>query len=138
MAIPHAREEGPPPPLPPPRNIGEELSDGKDPGWQWGNTGFGGNRVELKPGSSLLGGYSSIQARHHDRREEHDFSAREHSNSVSLDDMSSAESLEHSDEDRSGKPPRPILSKYRYVTFSFIRITLKGNMFFSSRLHIAH
>ncbi|KAI9714400.1 MAG: hypothetical protein M1820_000361 [Bogoriella megaspora] len=55
MSIPNARES-PPPPLPPPRHI-SELSNGHDPGWQWGNnSGFGRTHsTEVKPGSSLLG-----------------------------------------------------------------------------------
>ena len=66
MAIPNARES-PPPPLPPPRYIGE-LSEGQDPGWQWGNSnnsssaGFGRSSfVSIKPGSSLLGGGGQLR-----------------------------------------------------------------------------
>lgn len=113
MAIPRAREEGPPPPLPPPRYIGE-LSEGQDPGWQWGNTnsssdGFGGTRMAtVKPGSSLLGGAASGQARARDNSADSGaFRGRQPSTSRSLDDMSSADS----DEDR-GKP-RPSLANYR-------------------------
>ena len=43
MAVPNARRDPPPPPLPPPRHL-EELSAGRDPGWEWGNnpsSGFG-------------------------------------------------------------------------------------------------
>ncbi|KAF2269291.1 hypothetical protein CC78DRAFT_540322 [Lojkania enalia] len=120
MAIPRAREEVPPP-LPPPRYIGE-LSEGQDPGWQWGNihnprgTGSG----EVKPGSSLLGGAT----RAHERDSSGDnnngergfaFARREPSSSRSLDDMSSADSLEHSDEDRNGKS-RPTLASYRFAS----------------------
>lgn len=101
MAIPHARGHDVPPPLPPPRYIGEQLSEGQDPGWQWGNrndTGFGG----VKPGSSLLGGASAPV--------QHGQSRRETSASLSLDEMSS-DSWEHSDEDR-GKA-RPTLANHR-------------------------
>jgi hypothetical protein len=57
MPIPRVRDDNVPPPLPPPRYIGE-LSEGQDVGWKWGNannTHFGG----VKPGSSLLGGLPS-------------------------------------------------------------------------------
>lgn len=99
MAIPGNCKQDVPPPLPPPRYIGEQLTDGQDPGWQWGNPltnnpGFGG----VKPGSSLLGGASSGSVHVQSRRER------------SLDDMSS-DSWEPSDEDR-GKP-RPTLSNHR-------------------------
>ncbi|KAF2872443.1 hypothetical protein BDV95DRAFT_492253 [Massariosphaeria phaeospora] len=113
MAIPRAREEVPPP-LPPPRYIGEELGMGQDPGWQWGNTnspndtGFGGSRLtSIKPGSSLLGGSGQVHPR--DRPAENVFGVRASSTSRSLDEMSSPESLEQSDEDHSGKP-RPALA----------------------------
>ena len=58
MSIPNARES-PPPPLPPPRHI-SELANGRDPGWQWGNSlNIGHNQLsEVKPGSSLLGYWS--------------------------------------------------------------------------------
>lgn len=36
MAIPNSRPELPPPPLPPPRFIGD-IAAGSDPGWAWGN-----------------------------------------------------------------------------------------------------
>ena len=102
MAIPRARDDDVPPPLPPPRYIGEQLSEGQDVGWQWGNThntGFGG----VKPGSSLLGRASNTQHPHGPPR-------RETSASRSLDDMSS-DGLEQSDEDR-GKT-RPTLANHR-------------------------
>lgn len=61
MAIPHAREDVPPP-LPPPRYIEQE---GPDLGWQWGNTNnntqsFG----SVMKGSSLRGGSISFPADH--------------------------------------------------------------------------
>jgi hypothetical protein len=89
MAIPRARDVDVPPPLPPPRYIGEQLSSGQDPGWQWGNTvdtGFGG----VKPGSSLLGGARGPVHRHAE------------------DDMSS-DSLEDEDHGKS----RPRLAGHR-------------------------
>jgi hypothetical protein len=118
MAIPRARDNGPPPPLPPPRYIGEELSDGHDIGWQFGNisshgAGFRhGQLASVKPGSSLLGEAASAHAHSHNRPREKDHDERKPSIPSSLDDMSSAESLEHSDDDRSGKP-RPTLANYR-------------------------
>jgi hypothetical protein len=117
MAIPRARDEAPPPPLPPPRYIGDELTGGHDIGWQFGNRhGFRGNQLaSVKPGSSLLGGAASFHPSSHNRPQQRIHTAREPSNSSSIDDMSS-ESLEHSDDDRSGNP-RPTLANYRYVWF---------------------
>jgi hypothetical protein len=66
MAIPNAREAVPPP-LPPPRNIGEQLLEGRDEGYYWGNdNGFNSKPVSLKPGSSLLGGF--VQPPPHEQR----------------------------------------------------------------------
>jgi len=120
MAIPRARDDGPPPPLPPPRYIGEELTHGHDIGWQLGNIGSNGagfrpgQLASVKPGSSLLGGSASVHVHghSHNRPREKSYAARKPSLPSSLDDMSSAESLEHSDEDRSGKS-RPTLANYR-------------------------
>ncbi|KAJ4294262.1 hypothetical protein N0V90_007952 [Kalmusia sp. IMI 367209] len=119
MAIPRARQDVPPP-LPPPRYIGEELSEsGVDPGWTWGNntnfsrdTGFNGNRhAAIKPGSSLLNGSARDAARPHEHAE-HPFTARESSSSRSLDDASS---IDQSDDDYSGKPrQRP--SNHRFTS----------------------
>ncbi|KAF2462528.1 uncharacterized protein BDR25DRAFT_133071 [Lindgomyces ingoldianus] len=122
MAIPRAREEVPPP-LPPPRYIGE-LSEGQDPGWQWGNSndaGFG-RRVEIKPGSSLLGGAAGSRPVHVRTLETSGdsgergfgFPPRESSSlsSRSFDDMSSLDDQEqHSDEDRNGQT-RPKLANH--------------------------
>lgn len=88
MLIRGGRDNHVPPPLPPPRHIGERLKENEDIGWQWGNTpntSFGGNKP-VKPGSSLLGGQS--------RR----------SISTSLDDMSSDSLDGHSDEERKARP----------------------------------
>ncbi len=42
MPIPNARQDpAPPPPLPPPRIL-DDLSAGRDPGWEWGNNPGGG------------------------------------------------------------------------------------------------
>lgn len=40
MPIPNARHEPAPPPLPPPRHL-DDLSAGRDPGWEWGNNPSG-------------------------------------------------------------------------------------------------
>ncbi|KAF1975917.1 hypothetical protein BU23DRAFT_56756 [Bimuria novae-zelandiae CBS 107.79] len=115
MAIPRARQDVPPP-LPPPRYIGEELREsGVDPGWTWGNTnyskdtGFKGNRFgSIKPGSSLLSG--AVSDAHEHTAEP--FAARESPSDRSFDE---ADSLEHSDEDYSGKPlQRP--SNHRFTS----------------------
>ncbi|KAK2793543.1 hypothetical protein FQN52_001129 [Onygenales sp. PD_12] len=60
MAIPNANEPLAPPPLPPPRYI-EDLANGHDSGWKWGNSfedgEFGKTKLApIKPSSSLLGG----------------------------------------------------------------------------------
>jgi hypothetical protein len=59
MTIPHNRPAEAPPPLPPPRFI-EDLANGHDLGWRWGNSGFDGGFGKLAPikqSSSLNGGY---------------------------------------------------------------------------------
>jgi hypothetical protein len=116
MAIPRAREEVPPP-LPPPRHI-EDLRAGRDPGWQWGNTnndtGFGGTRLAtVRPGSSLYGGSTSGYPRPREPATDYVLKGRESSVSRSFDDMSSENSAEHDDEDRSSKS-RPSLGNHRY------------------------
>ncbi|KAH7125346.1 hypothetical protein B0J11DRAFT_434070 [Dendryphion nanum] len=83
MAIPRAREDVPPP-LPPPRHL-NGLSEGQDPGWQWGNTGFGGPRIPIKEGSSLLGGTVHVPTPFHSRKSSH---------SQSFDDASPPDSDE--------------------------------------------
>jgi hypothetical protein len=59
MTIPHNRPAEAPPPLPPPRFI-EDLANGHDLGWRWGNSvgdgGFG-KLAPIKQSSSLNGGY---------------------------------------------------------------------------------
>lgn len=60
MTIPHNRPAEAPPPLPPPRFI-EDLANGNDLGWRWGNSvggdgGFG-KLAPIKQSSSLHGGY---------------------------------------------------------------------------------
>lgn len=119
MAIPRARQEVPPP-LPPPRYIGDELREsGVDPGWTWGNTtncstdtGFKGNRhAAIKPGSSLLSGAARAQPSYEHPPDHSLPSARDSPSDRSFDD---ADSLEQSDEDFGGKPrQRP--SNHRYV-----------------------
>jgi len=59
MAIPGARFDDAPPPLPPPK-YNEELAQGIDVAWSWGNRDPFSGRSKLapiKPGSSLYGGY---------------------------------------------------------------------------------
>jgi len=56
MSIPNSREAGPPPPLPPPRNI-----DGPNVAWEWGqrrNPWANTPAASVHEGSSLLGGFS--------------------------------------------------------------------------------
>ncbi|KAF1839293.1 hypothetical protein BDW02DRAFT_594036 [Decorospora gaudefroyi] len=122
MAIPRAHDDVPPP-LPPPRHI-EELQNGQDAGWRWGNTnsprdtGFGGNRLAtVRPGSSLYGGAGSSHPR--PRQHSVDYMCshrREPSVPTSTDDMSSEHSGEHaSDEERTSKP-RPPLGNHRLTS----------------------
>ncbi|KAL6245233.1 hypothetical protein RBB50_008008 [Rhinocladiella similis] len=59
LRIPGACFDEPPPPLPPPR-YNEELAQGIDVAWSWGNSDpFNSTRrlAPIKPGSSLHGGY---------------------------------------------------------------------------------
>ncbi|KAF6224022.1 hypothetical protein HO133_010596 [Letharia lupina] len=55
LAIPNARFDLAPPPLPPPRNT--DITAGSDPGWAWGNDPKGGNfgkaRESLRPISNF-------------------------------------------------------------------------------------
>ena len=56
MAIPNARYDHPPPPLPPPRHI-DDITAGSDPGWAWGNDpkegDFGKARASAMPASNF-------------------------------------------------------------------------------------
>lgn len=52
MAIPNTRHDDPPPPLPPPRII-HDITNGRDPGWEWGNNPSGG--FGKGAGSSMAG-----------------------------------------------------------------------------------
>lgn len=61
MAIRNAREELAPPALPPPRFM-DDLANGQDIGWEWGNSpengGLGKSTLApIKPSSSLYGSY---------------------------------------------------------------------------------
>lgn len=63
MAIPGARIDDVPPPLPPPR-YNHDLDQGLDIAWSWQNedSSMGASRLApIKPGSSLLGGQLSSQ-----------------------------------------------------------------------------
>ncbi|KAK7532430.1 uncharacterized protein J3D65DRAFT_105893 [Phyllosticta citribraziliensis] len=118
MAIPNARDS-PPPPLPPPRHI-TELSEGQDPGWQWGNgpnsLSFGKNSFgSVKPGSSLLGGQVK---RTQPSFDEGDYgTAARRGSSLSTvkpqdTDMGTDSQSHHSDDDRPDLP-RPSLANHR-------------------------
>lgn len=66
MAIPGTRIENVPPPLPPPR-YNEDLANGHDIAWHWGNNervGGIGALAPIRPGSSLLGGPLYQQSYH--------------------------------------------------------------------------
>ncbi|KAK5157603.1 hypothetical protein LTR04_005428 [Oleoguttula sp. CCFEE 6159] len=104
-----------PPPLPPPRHI-NEIKDGKDPGWQWGNragdTGFGKPvSGSVKIGSSLLGSTRCLGARREDeserpRREESGIRRGSPSTTVTQYSQGfnmSEENSAHSDEDPEGQ-----------------------------------
>lgn len=59
MTIPQSRPAEAPPPLPPPR-FNEDLANGHDLGWKWGNPALAGGFEKLAPikqNSSLFGGY---------------------------------------------------------------------------------
>lgn len=128
MAIPNAREV-PPPPLPPPRYIGD-LNEGQDPGWQWGNTnspncaGFGRSSFgSVKPGSSLLGaggGGGQVQrdkSGEQAERSRYGLARRESLTSAikSTDMDMNTESLDPSDEDRGGLT-RPAIGNHRFTS----------------------
>lgn len=142
MAIPRARQEVPPP-LPPPRYIGEDLREsGVDPGWTWGNstnystdTAFKGNRYgAIKPGSSLLSGAGRAQPSHKHSAEHPFVSARDSPSDRSFDD---ADSLEQSDEDYGGKPrQRP--SNHRCVSFFFCLVASVALRPCPSLLRLSH
>ncbi|KAH7058585.1 hypothetical protein B0J12DRAFT_367492 [Macrophomina phaseolina] len=117
MAIPNARDS-PPPPLPPPRYI-SELSDGQDPGWQWGNgpnsSSFGKNAFgSVKPGSSLLGG--QVKRDQSVEEGERGSWARRGSSLSTVKpqdtDMAADSLSHHSDEDRPDLP-RPSMANHR-------------------------
>lgn len=88
MVIPGARFDDAPPPLPPPR-YNEELAQGIDVAWSWGNSDpFHHKRrlAPIKPSSSLYGGYldsKTLSSRTRDTHEmdldnedEHDYMRR--------------------------------------------------------------
>ncbi|KAK5374814.1 hypothetical protein LTR20_001105 [Exophiala xenobiotica] len=73
LRIPGARFDEPPPPLPPPR-YNEELAQGIDVAWSWGNSDpFNSARrlAPIKLGSSLYGGYMDT-SRNSDRSRDTD------------------------------------------------------------------
>lgn len=120
MAIPRAREEVPPP-LPPPRHI-HHLRPGQDPGWQWGHrnsprdTGFNGNQLPLRNGSSLYGASAIGHPRPREPSVDFDFRDRKSSDSRLDGMMDSENSPEHiSDDDRSHQS-RPSLGNHRLTS----------------------
>ncbi|KAF2085917.1 hypothetical protein K490DRAFT_45577 [Saccharata proteae CBS 121410] len=115
MAIPNARDSEPPP-LPPPRHI-SALSEGQDPGWQWGNgpngSSFGKNAFgSIKPGSSLLGGQGK-RVMSIDEGDHAEYASRRGSSisTIKVQDSDMADTLDNSDEDRPGLP-RPALANH--------------------------
>ncbi|EON62771.1 hypothetical protein W97_01996 [Coniosporium apollinis CBS 100218] len=118
MTIPNARES-PPPPLPPPRHIGE-LNGIQGCAWQRGNgengAGVGGSSVaKVKQGSSLLNGTGQVKRVNSEEHAEGDGAAR-HGTSLSTakssDVAMDSDSQERSDEER-GSQSRPSLANYR-------------------------
>lgn len=83
MTIPCSRGKPPPPPLPPPTNL--DITAGRDPGWEMGNTpghgGFGRSGGSVSSESSLQGNWGR---RRKDERiaERPDFTRRGSSNST--------------------------------------------------------
>jgi hypothetical protein len=118
MAIPRAREPVPPP-LPPPTFI-PEISQGRDPGWQWGNDPNGsdfGRPASVKPGSSLLRGTvrSTRQEEDQSMSASHHFDAARRGSSISTITMgrerdSTDDGQHYSDEDMTS--PRPTSKGY--------------------------
>jgi hypothetical protein len=125
MAIPNARAASPPPPLPPPRYI-NELKNGQDPGWQWGNSPnspeYRANYRSIKSGSSLLGNYTkepTHRFKHEKDQPDYVFGRRE-----SIPSVSSLMSYEM-DRESAEKDGRniPSLSDHRYVTMLSVFLT---------------
>lgn len=122
-AIPRA-QDAVPPALPPPNYI-PEISQGHDPGWQWGNDPNGadfGRPASVKPGSSLLGGAlmrSVRQEKEQDHLPYHSFDDARRGSSISTvtvtRDYEASEGMLTANEDDCGlsRPP----SNYRYVVF---------------------
>ncbi|ORX98533.1 hypothetical protein BCR34DRAFT_628380 [Clohesyomyces aquaticus] len=118
MPIPRANEQVVPPPLPPPRYIGD-LDGGQDTGWQWGNRGsgysdFGGARIAKD--SSLMG--ASAVSRHvpaYEREKSRDRGELVFGSSPSRFVDESSDSQEPSDEDRNGQN-RPTISNHRLTS----------------------
>lgn len=87
MAIRNAREELAPPALPPPRFI-EDLANGQDVGWEWGNSPENGGSgkstlAPIKQSSSLYGSYRGTpDSPHRDKRMTADDLERRHSGSA--------------------------------------------------------
>lgn len=86
MAIPNSRPDLPPPPLPPPRNIGD-IAAGNDPGWAWGNDpsgGFGKSGGSTMTGANFPKSWSSRpeEKRHNERPERPEYRRRESSSTT--------------------------------------------------------
>lgn len=125
MAIPRA-QEAVPPPLPPPNYI-PEITQGHDPGWQWGNDPNGadfGRPASVKPGSSLLGGAMMRSCRQEKEQDHFPYQsvddARRGSSistvTVARDYETPEGMLGPNEEDGSlSRPP----SSYRYVAFFY-------------------
>ena len=111
MAIPNAAREDPPPPLPPPRYI-SGLGSGQDPSWKWNNNR---RRVDLetmtfKPDASVMVYNSPGDGGDTFDGPESRRSSQMSSSAHIEADMSGADLLDHSDEERNGLT-RPSLAR---------------------------
>ena len=86
MAIPNSRPDLPPPPLPPPKFIGD-IAAGSDPGWAWGNDPsgvFGRSGGTPMAGSNFPKSWSNRpeEKRPSERHERPEFTRRESSSAT--------------------------------------------------------
>lgn len=136
MAIRNAREELAPPALPPPRFM-EDLANGQDIGWEWGNSpekeGLGKSTLApIKQSSSLYGSYRGPPDSPHrnKRMTADDLERRRHTGSTGRSPPSAQVKIEPPvNEDgcqnsMASTASNPLLVSFPFSSFSFV-YTLK-------------